>query len=146
MALARRSPLVRGILCLLVCLVAGVARGSEASAAQPPHYLSSFGPDGTALTEFQRTGPIAVDQQTHAVYVRDVEAEALYRFDTNGSPLPFSGSAGYISGNEITELPAPPSVGEESDVAVNSSTHVVYATGGNTIYAFQESGEPAEFT
>jgi hypothetical protein len=146
MAVARRGQLVRGILCVLVCLTAGAAHSSEASAVQPPEYLYSFGPDGSALTEFQRTGPIAVDQGTHAVYVRDPEAESLYRFDVNGSPLPFSGSAGNISGNEISGVPAPPSVNEESEVAVNSSTHVVYATGGNAIYAFQGSGEPAEFT
>jgi hypothetical protein len=146
MAVGLRGQLVRGILCLLVCLAAGVVHDSEASAAQPPHYLYSFGPDGSALAEFQRTGPIVVDQGTHAVYVRDPEAESIYRFDVNGFPLPFSGSGGNISGNEILGVPAPPSIGEESEVAVNSSTHVVYATGGNTIYAFQGSGEPAEFT
>jgi hypothetical protein len=106
-------------------------------------YLSSFGPDGTAATDFMREGPIAVDHQTQAVYVIDLSADALYKFNADGEALAFGGAEPYIAGNEIAGLSLPVS---ESQVAVDSQSHVVYVTSSNSIRAFKEDGEPSEFT
>jgi len=44
---------------------------SSAAAAEPPEYLRSFGSDGSPSTGFEKAGSVAVDQQTHFVYVID---------------------------------------------------------------------------
>lgn len=128
-----------GIL-MMVLLVAQPAVGAE-----PLVYSSSFGPDGTEATDFGRVGSVAVDQQTHVVYVIDREAGSLYKFDADGQPVDFTGSAAYISGNQIGGLTFFPNPGE-SQVAVDSQSHVVYVTSGNSIVAFQPDGEPANFS
>ena len=115
------------------------------AAAAPGDYLESFGPDGTAGTEFERPAGLAVDQETGAVYVNDSESEVLYKFDEEGNPLDWGGSAGYISGNEITAvLPNPNPLSGE--VAVDPETHVVYVASANKVRAFEANGEPHNFT
>jgi hypothetical protein len=130
-----------GLLSLLLLALFAV----PASAAEAPTYLSSFGPDGTESTGFEQPGPIAVDQQTHNVYVLDADANALYKFDVKGQPVDFGGSEPYIEGNKISGLVFSGSSGE-IQVAVDSTSHVIYVTSGGAVKAFQENGEPALFT
>jgi hypothetical protein len=129
---------------MIACLCLAIATGS-AVAAEPLVYQSSFGPDGSADTDFDKVGSVAVDQQTEAVYVIDRATDILYKFDAEGQPLDFGGSAPYISGNQISGLTFAGSA-NESQVAVDSSSHVVYVTSGDSIVAFQENGEPALFS
>jgi hypothetical protein len=103
-----------------------------------------FGPDGTISTEFSEPGPIAIDQQTHIVYVLDRGTGILYKFDAEGSVVPFTGTAPYISGNKISGL-VMANTGHRQ-VAVDSASHEFYVTDGNSIRAFQASGEPALFS
>ena len=127
------------------CLGVALLSTCPAIAAEPPEYVSSFGPDGSASTGFGHAGPIAVDQGTHFVYVIDAGAGSLFKFDTAGNPVPFTGSAAYIVGNQITGLSFFGGPGEKQ-VAVDPISHRIYVTSGNAVRAFEESGEPAEFT
>jgi hypothetical protein len=136
----RTGRMIFWIVAALAC--AAIQGGvTEADAAEPPAYLSSFGPDGSESTTFEQPGPIAVDQVTHNVYVRD--AGALYKFDIDGQPVDFGGSASYIDGNKISGLVT----GGQGDtqVAVDSVSHTIYVTSGNSLRAFQANGEPALF-
>jgi hypothetical protein len=129
--------------CLAVVLLLLCAPGL--AAADPGDYLESFGPDGTTGIEFERPAGLAVDQDTGAVYVFDSEAEVLYKFDEEGNPLDWGGSAGYINGNEITGVlqnPEPLS----GEVAVDSESHVIYVDSANMVRAFEANGEPHNFT
>jgi hypothetical protein len=116
------------------------------ASASPGDYLESFGPDGTAATEFERPAALAVDQETGAVYVGDSETQTLYKFDEEGNPLDWSGSAAYLSGNELTGLSLNAGDSGEAQVAVDSKTHVVYVTSANKVVAFEANGEPHDFT
>lgn len=139
----RRSLAVFTALFLVVLTVAGMA--SAASGATSTEYVKSFGPDGTESSNFERINGVAVDQQTGDVYVLDGEAGALEKFSAAGQPLAWGGSAGYISGNKITGL-APFTGSNKSQIAVDSTSHVVYVTEQHSIRAFHENGEAAEFT
>lgn len=129
----------------LICLGVCVLGTNAAFAAEDPSYLTSFGPDGTASTGFEGAGPIAFDQGSDVVYVVDHSAGSVSKFSPDGTPLAFTGSAGYISDNAITGLSFFAGNGE-SQVAVDSTSHTIYVTSANSIRAFQETGEPAEFT
>jgi hypothetical protein len=130
------------VLFALVVLTTSVAFG----AAESTEYVKSFGPDGTEATDFERVGGVAVDQGTGAVYALDTKAGVLHKFDADGQPLDWSGSALYISGNEISGLDPPNgSEGNEAQVAVDSASHVVYVTERESVRAFEQNGEPAEF-
>jgi hypothetical protein len=125
-------------------VVLAASAAASAFAVEPPEFQSSFGPDGTASSDFGQVGSVSVDQQTAAVYVLDVGAGVLYKFDKAGKPLDFGGFAPYISGNEISGLS--PSTGRnESEVAVDSTSHVIYVTERHSVRAFQQNGEPAQF-
>lgn len=134
-----------------------LALAATVSAAGAPEYLRSFGPDGSSSTEFEvEASSIAVDQQSGAVYVL-ARSEAyvgegcpfscfegtLYKFDSDGNPVSFTGLAPYISGSAITGLPITP---EGVQVAVDPTSHDIYVTSANAVQAFQANGEEAEFT
>jgi len=114
----------------------------------PPKYelIKKFGPDGTGTSKFASPGSVAVDQQSHTVYAAGGTSGSarLYKFDSSGNPVNWGGSAPYISGNELSDL----IFAQETLVqaAVDSTTHTVYVTSANTVKAFQENGEPADFT
>jgi len=135
-----RQGAVAGLVCigLLLGLYAAVTGAADGD------YLGSFGPDGTANTEFEAPGAVAVDQETGAVYVIDRQKQVLYKFDSSGSPVEFEGTAGYLSGNEITGL-AFTSGNGSTQVAVDPETHVVYVTSDDRVRAFEANGEPHEF-
>jgi hypothetical protein len=142
----RRSLVTLGA---LICVAASALFPISASAAEKS-FLSSFGPDGTGSSEFPgRARSVAVDQQTQTIYVlageAGAEAGTLFRFDAEGATLPWTGAASYLSGNELGGLTLRYGA-NENQIAVNSDTHGIYVTSGNAVRAFQESGEPAEFT
>jgi hypothetical protein len=134
-----------GVVGGFLCLTSFFLISEPSLAADPPVYTTSFGPDGTAATDFDKVGSVAVDQQTGFVYVIDRAAGLLYKFDDSGQPVAFGGAAPYISGNQISGLSFFAG-SNESQVAVNSNTHVIYVTSANSVRAFQANGEPAEFT
>ncbi len=116
-----------------------------AAAAVNPEYLGAFGPDGTEASTFERIGPVAVDEGTGVIYVGDWKKQVLYKFDSEGHPLNWGGSAPYISGNEISGLSFFEQPGSDQ-AAVDPETHVLYVTSGNKVRAFEANGEPHEFT
>ncbi len=116
-----------------------------AAAAVNPEYLGAFGPDGTEATSFERLGAIAVDEGTGDIYVGDWKKQVLYKFDSEGHPLNWGGSAPYISGNEISGLSFFEHP-EDNQAAVDPETHVLYVTSDNKVRAFEPNGEPHEFT
>jgi hypothetical protein len=133
---------------IFVITMAILAMSASASAS-PPRYelVKKFGSTGSEVSGFAYVGPVAVDQVTHVVYAAEGNVSTpgkLYKFDTDGNPVNWGGSALYISGNEISGL----DLAEEGKVqiAVDSATHTVYATTANSIRAFQANGEPSEFT
>lgn len=120
--------------------------GQQTAIAAPGDYLESFGPDGTAGTEFARPAGLAVDQETGAVYVADSETQVLYKFDASGEPLAYGGSGGNISGNELTGFSFNGFSLGRAQVAIDSSAHVVYVTSADKVMAFEPNGEPHNFT
>jgi DNA-binding beta-propeller fold protein YncE len=111
--------------------------------AESTHEYSgvSFGPDGTSGTKFAHPGSVAVDQSTHDVYIADYGAGAVYKFNEKGEEAVFSA----LSSNKITGLDL---IATESQIAVDSASHVIYVAGGehSSLKAFKENGEPAEFS
>lgn len=139
---------LRRVVSMCACLLfVGIPVG-DASAETAP--LARFGPDGTELSEFDRIGSVAVDQQSGAVYVLDGKAEALFKFGPSGEAVAFGGSSPDITGNRISGVKAftDGSIGKRavSQVAVDSSSHVVYVTEEHAVRAFAPDGEPIEFT
>jgi hypothetical protein len=106
---------------------------------------ANFGPDGTEATDFEMIGGVAVDQQTGVVYVLDSYAGTLSKFEADGTPLDFTGTAPYIDANKIEGL-SPSIELSQAQVAVDSASHVVYVTEEHSIRAFQADGEAAKFT
>jgi sugar lactone lactonase YvrE len=127
--------------CALVALTASVASGAVTT-----EYVGSFGPDGTEATDFEWATGVAVDQGTGAVYVLDGRAGVLHKFNAKGEPLDFTGTDPDISGNEISGLDPNSFNLNEAQVAVDSTSHVVYVTEKESVKAFQADGEPAVFS
>jgi hypothetical protein len=139
------AAVVIAVLALLV-----VALLPAAALADTALYEKSIGPDGTEATGFGEAVSVAVDQKTDALYVLDRQPGdptkgALLKFDLDGQPVPFGGSAPYISGNEITGLALDAGIAR-NQVAVDSKSHHFYVTTGNSIKAFHADGEPAVFS
>jgi hypothetical protein len=133
-------------LLFLVSLMAFAATGAAAKPQVTEHY-ASFGPDGTESSDFERINGVAVDQQTGVVYVLDGEAGTLSKFDEDGTPLPFTGTAPYIEDGVITGLASNTKVVlGRWQVAVDSSSHIIYVTEETSIRAFQADGDEALFS
>jgi hypothetical protein len=120
-----------GALAVVVCLLPAFASAAE---TRPP--------TGT-VGSFYWPGPVAVDQGTHDVYAVDFLGK-LERFDENGAPANFSalgtnelsGGLGFYPREALNEI------------AVDSTSHDFYLAGyfSGVIKAFQQNGEPREFT
>jgi len=133
------------VLAFLGCLLWGAAMAGSVVASGSPEYKKSFGPDGTEASGFGKAATIAVDEGNDVIYVIDHEEGSLLKFDLEGNPVNFAGSAPYISGSKITGLSLPSGIAE-TQVAVDQGSHNIYVTSGNSITAFQADGEEAEFT
>jgi len=120
----------------VICLFVGLICAIPVQAVEPPLYQYSFGPEGPegASPDFADVGAIAVDQQSGAVYVIDRSTGTLYEFDEAGNPT-----------GQITGLHFFPGA-NESQVAVNSTSHVLYVTSSNSVLALQPNGDPVNFT
>jgi hypothetical protein len=140
---------LRTVVGLLSCMILVMAGAGVAKAADPPDYLSQFGPDGTESSSFGHAGSVAVDQQLHAAYVLDWESGSLFKFksDSEAEPIAYGGSSLNLSGNELSGLSLIQG-NRETQVAVDSSTHRIYVTAdeGDAIQAFEGNGEPALFS
>jgi hypothetical protein len=130
---------------LLGCLLILLSATALASAAEPPKFSGSFGPEGTGSGSFSQPGAVAVDQDEHWVYVLDRGTGSLLRFDVKGQPVAFGGSASYISKNVISGFSFFAGNGE-SQVAVDPSSHDIYVTTQQALLAFHADGEPAIFS
>jgi hypothetical protein len=115
-------------------------------------FEGAFGPDGTSLSGFESAGAVAVDQEEKRVYVLDRSAGTLFKFDFDGKPVAFTGSAANLSGNELKGLAVGGGPGTRQ-VAVDSSRHIIYLTGGvdfteraTSLQAFEADGDPSLFT
>lgn len=128
----------------LVALAALTFVAAPASAVEPPTFLSSFGPDGTEGTNFGNfRGGIGVDQQTGDVYVDSGTGSAvgtLYKFDADGHPVDFTGTAPNINENKIEGLK------EGLGLAIDSNSHILYRAEEHRILAFETDGEPHLFS
>ena len=93
----------------------------------------SFGPDGTATSEFLYPWSLGVDQSTGSVYVASLD-NTVVKFDSSHGRLPFA-SVGFGISSQANEL------------AVNPISHDLYVVGGSSaVIAYQSDGEPANFT
>lgn len=68
---------------------------SGSAAAAPLVFQGSFG-------SFSTPEGLAVDQEMGAVYVFDPGTKTISRFDEGGSPLAFTASETYVTGNQLT--------------------------------------------
>jgi len=143
-ARAAGTPLVIAVLLLAM---SGVA------SASPPRYelLKQFGTDGTETPDFEDPSPVAVDQESHFVYAasglpRGEGPAALFKFDAEGNPVDWGGSAAYLSGNELGGLQFSAERSTWRQIAVDSISHVIYINSNNSITAFGPTGEPANFS
>jgi len=137
---------------LLALLLLSVAFARPALAVESGgfEFVEALGPDGTSASGFSYASSVAVDQKEDVVYVLDSGTDALFKFDLEGNPVDFGGSSPDVSGNELSGLTIKD--GQAVQVAVNSTTHIIYLTageafGGSTsIQAFHANGDPAMFT
>ncbi len=131
---------VTSAFCLLA-LAPGIASAVETRSLE-----ASFGPDGTAATHFEHPAAVGIDESTGAVYVADVAAGAIEKFNSEHKPEMFTGISPNISGNELTGFSLRAS--DEGELAVNSASHDFYVVdnGTNRVLAFQSDGEPVDFT
>jgi len=136
------------LLLLATCmLVAFVLSSGSALAAESHELLGSFGPDGTEASSFVEAEAVAVDEPAEIIYVLDrTGGGSLSKFDFEGNPVPFSGSAPYIVGNQITGLSVSGSPGYQQ-IAVDQVSHDIYvALSSSKVVAFEASGEEHLFT
>jgi len=128
------------------CIALSAGQAAVAAVEQPPEYISSFGPDGSEASGFERAQGIAVDEAEELVYVIDEQEGSILKFDLEGQPVSFSGSAPYISGNRISGLSFPLDGIGQTQVAIDPNSHNIYVTSGSSVTAFHSDGEPAKFT
>ena len=135
----RRRAMLASSACaaLMTCSVA------PAQAAVIHSFDRAFGPDGTSATAFGRPAALAVDQSTDVVYLADLSANKVLRFDSADQPSNFSA----LASNEIGGFSFN-SEGGVSQIAVNSTSGAFYVVDNfaNKVKAFKANGEPAEFS
>ncbi len=124
---------------LIVCLLP-----TSALAATAHEYERSFGPDGTSASHFEAPGPLAVDQETHDVYVIDLGAGTVSKFDQDGLPVEFTAGPGAgtndIGGFSFFSEEA------QNQIAVDNSSGDFYVAsyspfGTSSIKVFESDGE-----
>jgi hypothetical protein len=127
----------------LACAALVALFAIAASAAVVHPFDRAFGPDGTSSTAFGRPAALAVDQSTGVVYLADLSANKVLRFDSADQPANFSA----LGSNEIGGFSFN-SEGGVSQIAVNSTSGIFYVVDNlaNKVKAFKANGEPAEFS
>jgi hypothetical protein len=135
---------------LLALSLAACLAPVSALAGTAHEYKSSFGPDGTGATHFEFPGAVAVDEESHDVYVAELLGFGLStvsKFDEDGTPVDFTAGPG-AGTNDIDGFSFNPGEPGTSQIAVNSTSHDFYVAdlGNAVIEAFHADGEEAEFT
>lgn len=102
---------------------------------------TSFGPDGSTGSRFQKAGALAHDSAGN-VYLAEIGQDLIEKFSASGPPLDFAATPG---SNQIAGIDFRFAAGE-SQLAVAQGSGAIYATSFNSILAFAASGEPLEFT
>jgi hypothetical protein len=147
--LVRRSMVVLSMPIFLAMSCAAallLALASPALAAKTRLFQTAFGPDGTSASAFQQPGPLAVDQATGNVYVADVEAQTVQKFNTAHEPEAFAGLNPSIVAGKLTGFQFHGGF-PFNEIAVSSTSHNLYVLGeSRPIKAYQSDGEPATFT
>ncbi|MBS1887218.1 MAG: hypothetical protein JSU06_08525 [Actinobacteria bacterium] len=129
---------------------------TSASAAQTRIFSGvSFGPDGTGGSEsFVGPESVAVDRGSGDVYVYDIGAGRVYKFDAAGQPVDFSGlganvienvgGAGSGSENQVAVAPPGSPGGTAGDIYVANNSFSglqVYAADGSALGELETGGE-----
>ena len=135
-SLSRRAGRVPAPFFAVLFLCAFTATSAQASTSHI--FDHSFG-------ALQQPAAIAVDQESHDVYVADLLAGTLSKFDASGAPSDFSSTPG---SNQIGGFGFNLE-GGTTQIAVSPVNHDIYVAPGLTnhpLLAFNPSGEPAEFS
>jgi hypothetical protein len=138
-----RTSRLRSLGAIVVALIVLLGIAVTAGAATTHEYSSSFGPDGTETTTFNSPGPVAIDESAHTVYVGVNGDFQIEKFDQAGQPVDFSATPGSnaTGGGEVFFHGGV----NEQQMAVDQTSHVLYATSGQAIKAFKANGEPSIF-
>jgi hypothetical protein len=135
----------RRLMLVSLCALMGALAFAVAPAIafQTHEFEGSFGPDGTTGTSFQRAMALALDQSTGNVYVGDVIAGSVEKFNLAHEPEPFTGmSLSIVEG----KLPVSGFQYNPADqLAVNPTSHDLYVEGGS-VRAYESNGDPVDFT
>jgi hypothetical protein len=138
----------RGLLLASLLFAALALPASHASASSVTFrtYAGSFGPDGAAGTRFGRPQSVAVDKETHDIYIADAESGRVYRFNEHREPVDFTSlGSNYITGVSLFGFFG-------GQIAVDSSRHILYVTNqveffNTSLLAFDSrTGEPVDFS
>jgi hypothetical protein len=136
---------VAAVLVVVAAILPAPATAAGAAITHP-YTGNSFGPAGAAAAgEFELPGAIGKDQSSGDVYVADLGANTLFKFDGEGEPMDFTALASSEIGG-FTFHANEPGV---SQIAVDSSSHDFYVVENapvNSVKVFHASGEPGEFS
>ena len=146
--LTERHP-VKNLLAFVLALVAAVCLVPASALAATGHeYSSSFGPDCTESTRFEKAGAIAVDESSHDIYVADLGrgVRGVFRCTASGGEAKFTAGPG-AGTNGIPGFGFPPGPGG-SQIAVSPISHDLFVADEKkfAVKAFAEDGEEAKFT
>jgi hypothetical protein len=124
-----------------LCAMGSLALANTPALAETTHaFTGSFGPGGPGVGTFSDVGGVAVDQSSGDVYVLDVGAGSVYKFDATGHPVNFAASGT----NVITGVGGAGS--GESEIAVDSSTGPdegdIYVANNSVVRIYDAAGEP----
>jgi sugar lactone lactonase YvrE len=119
---------------------------SDLNPAEVPTYTRHQVGEITGLTA---PGQIVVDPDSKLVYVTDSETNTVSRFDEDGTPVPFSFAAPYVSGNQISGTsstafglnPLSQLAIDESSGASDGYLYVGDTEGSGDVDVFKQSGE-----
>jgi hypothetical protein len=131
------------LFCLAVAALMALTASSALAVQTHPYTGVSFGPDGAGgSADFENVGSVAVDRVSGDVYVYDVGAGSIYKFDSAGAPANFTatgsneisgvGAGGFRAQYQIALAPAGAPAGTAGDiyVAKNEFAIDVYSSTG----------------
>lgn len=129
---------ITAVICLTVACA--LCWSAVASAGVSRSLVGSFGPDGLGSGTFLDVQGVAVDSSAD-VYVYDTEAErgSIYKFDSSGKPVNFSG----LAGNVITGVGG--GANAENEIAVSSAGPTsgdIYIVHYGRVEIYAPSGTP----